>query len=58
MGEIVSFRRAKKRRAAGGAERQAAANRAKFGRSKAEKSTDDAEKKRRDALLDAAKRET
>ncbi|MBB6503554.1 hypothetical protein F4693_000507 [Sphingomonas endophytica] len=55
MGEIVSFKRARKAKARAAKETQAAANRAAFGRTKAEKAADAAERARKDALLDGAK---
>jgi hypothetical protein len=57
MAEIVNLNRARKARAKAEAGKQAETNRAKFGRSKAEKDRDAAEQARRDALLDGAKRE-
>jgi len=55
MGEIVSFKRARKAKSRAAKETQAAANRAAFGRTKAEKAADAAERARKDALLDGAK---
>ncbi|GAA4214760.1 hypothetical protein GCM10022253_07950 [Sphingomonas endophytica] len=55
MGEIVSFKHARKAKARAAKETQAAANRAAFGRTKAEKAADAAERARKDALLDGAK---
>lgn len=43
MGEIVNLRMARKRKARAEAETEAAANRAKFGRTKAEKTRDEKE---------------
>jgi hypothetical protein len=57
MAEIVNLNKARKAKAKAGAGRQAEANRAKFGRTKAEKDREAAEQARRDALLDGAKRE-
>ena len=57
MGEIVSLRMARKARARAGAQTTAAANRAKFGRTKAERAAEDGEAARRAALLDGARRE-
>ena len=57
MGEVVSFRTARKARARAEAETVAAANRAKFGRTKAERLAEEQDAARRDALLDGAKRE-
>jgi hypothetical protein len=56
MAEIVNLNRARKARAKAEAERQAAANRAKHGRTGAEKANDRREEARRRALLDGAKR--
>ncbi|MFK3888097.1 DUF4169 family protein [Sphingomonas sp. NPDC079357] len=55
MGEVVSFKQARKTRARAAKETQAAANRAAFGRTKAEKAADAVEQARKDALLDGAK---
>ncbi len=55
--EIVNLNRSRKARAKTEADKQAEANRAKFGRTKAERDRDTAEQARRDALLDGAKRE-
>jgi hypothetical protein len=57
MAEIVNLNRARKARAKADAARQAEANRAKFGRTKAGKSAEAAEQARREALLDQTKRE-
>ena len=57
MGEVVSFRTARKARARADAQTTAAANRAKFGRTKAERAAEEQAAARRDALLDGAKRE-
>ena len=57
MAEIVNLNKARKARAKAEAGKQAEANRAKFGRTKAEKDREAAEQARRDALLDGAKRE-
>jgi hypothetical protein len=57
MAEIVNLNKARKARAKAEAGQQAEANRAKFGRTKAEKDREAAEQARRDALLDGAKRE-
>ena len=58
MGEVVNLRRARKARAKAGGEAQAAANRAAFGRMKAEKQADAVEIARRERELDGAKRES
>jgi hypothetical protein len=57
MGEVVNFRHARKAKARAEAETTAAANRAKFGRTKAERLNEEQDAARRDALLDGAKRE-
>jgi len=57
MADIVNLNRARKARARGEAAKQAEANRAKFGRSKAERDAEAADRARRDALLDGAKRD-
>ena len=57
MGEVVSLGRERKARAKAGKDAQATANRAAFGRTKAEKAAARAEVARRDKSLDGAKRE-
>ncbi len=57
MAEIVNLNRVRKAKAKRAAGKAAEANRAKFGRSKAERDAEAADKARRDALLDGAKRE-
>ena len=57
MGEVVNLNRTRKARARAEAERQAAANRAKHGRTGAEKANDRRAEARRQALLDGARRE-
>ena len=57
MAEIVNLNRARKARARAEAGKAAEANRAKFGRTKAERDAEAADTARRDALLDGAKRE-
>ena len=57
MAEIVNLNKTRKAKAKAEAGQQAEANRAKFGRTKAEKDREAAEQARRDALLDGAKRE-
>jgi hypothetical protein len=57
MAAIVNLNRARKARAKTEAETQAAANRAKHGRTKAEKANDRAAEARRETLLDGAKRQ-
>ena len=58
MAEIVNLNRARKARAKVEAGKVAEANRAKFGRTRAERDAEAADNARRDALLDGAKRET
>ncbi|WCT74369.1 DUF4169 family protein [Sphingomonas naphthae] len=57
MAEIVNLRSARKARATAEAESAAAANRARFGRTKNEKRRDDLEQARAERTLDGAKRE-
>ena len=57
MGDVVSLNRARKERAKAAASVQAAANRLRFGRIKAEKARSTADRERRDRLLDDARRE-
>ena len=57
MAEIVNLRAARKARARSDREAKAEANRRKFGRTKAEKQADAAEKDRAGRALDAHKRE-
>ena len=57
MAEIVNLNKARKARAKQEAEAQAAANRVKHGRNKAEKANNARAEARRQALLDGAKRE-
>ncbi len=57
MSEIVNLRQARKRAARVADEKAAAANRAKFGQTKAERATAKAEAEKWRALLDGAKRE-
>ena len=57
MAEIVNLNRARKVKARANAATTAEANRAKFGRTKAERAAEVAEQARRTALLDGAKRE-
>ena len=57
MGEVVSLGKARKAKARADAETTAAANRAKFGRTKAERAAEEQDAARRAALLDGAKRE-
>ena len=57
MGEIVNLNRTRKARARAEAEAAAAANRAKHGRTAAERENDARTEARRRALLDGAKRD-
>lgn len=57
MAEIVNLNRARKKKRAAEKEKAAEANRAKFGRTKAEKETQRAEKELADRALDGAKRD-
>jgi hypothetical protein len=57
MAEIVNLNKARKARVQADKADQAVANRAKHGRSKAEKQNDARAEARRRALLDGAKRE-
>ena len=57
MGDVVNLNRARKARAKAGAEAKAAANRAKHGRTAAERENDARAEARRRALLDGAKRD-
>lgn len=55
MGDVVNFNKARKARARTDAKATAESNRARFGRSKAEKARDRIDKTRADRLLDGAK---
>jgi hypothetical protein len=57
MAEIVNLRRARKAKAREEAARTAAANRFQHGRTKAEKAREAADRARREALLDGARRD-
>lgn len=57
MAEIINFRQARKGLARKAAEQQAAENRARFGRTKADKQREAAEQARLRKELDGAKRE-
>jgi len=57
MGEVVNLRLARKAKKRSEAQAQAATNRAIYGRTKAQKQADVAEKARAGKLLDGAKRE-
>jgi hypothetical protein len=58
VGEVVNLKLVRKRKARAEQDERAASNRALFGRTKAEKSADQAERVRAFAALDAHKRET
>jgi hypothetical protein len=58
MAEIVNLRMARKAKERAQAEQQAAENRAKFGRTKAQKAKDREETERATRSLDGARRET
>lgn len=55
MGDVVNLRRARKAKARADDKAQAAANRAAFGRTKAEKAADRQERERMTEVLDGAK---
>ncbi|WP_454279826.1 DUF4169 family protein [Sphingomonas sp. Marseille-Q8236] len=57
MAEIINFRQARKSLVRKAAEQQATENRARFGRTKAQKERDVAEQERLRRELDGAKRE-
>jgi hypothetical protein len=57
MADILSLSKARKAKARADKEAIAAANRAKFGRTKAERLADETRKKSADKLIDAHKRE-
>jgi len=56
MGEVVNLRMARKARARNEAQAKATANRARFGRSNAERHAEETEAARRDRTLDGAAR--
>ena len=58
MGDVINLRSVRKAKARATASAQADANRAKFGRTKAEKQADAAEKARSERLLDGTKLES
>ncbi|WP_294256803.1 DUF4169 family protein [uncultured Sphingomonas sp.] len=58
MADILNLNKARKARAKANAQAEAEANRARFGRTKAEKARDAAETERKVRTLDQAKRET
>ena len=55
MGDVINLRRARKAKAKGAAEVQAAENRARHGRTTSEKKRDDSETKRLDRIVDGAR---
>ena len=57
MGDVINLRLARKAKARVDAAAKAAENRARHGRTKAEKAAEAIEQARRDAVLDGAKRE-
>ena len=57
MADILSLSKARKARARSDKEQAPAANRAKFGRTKAERQTEEATRKLAEKRLDATKRE-
>lgn len=57
MNDVVNFNKAKKARTKDAAKAVAAANRAKFGRTKGEKAAEKAQADKAARLLDGAKRE-
>lgn len=57
MGDIINLRIARKAKGRVAREAEAAANRAAFGRTKAERTVQTEERARADALLDGAKRD-
>ncbi|WP_288457412.1 DUF4169 family protein [uncultured Sphingomonas sp.] len=57
MADVVNLNRARKAKARAAATVQAAANRAAFGRTKAQKQADARERAHQDAVLDGARRE-
>jgi len=58
MAEIVNLNRVKKAKARTEAEAEATANRARHGRTKAEKARDAQEEAKRNALLDGVRKDT
>ncbi|MEG8221232.1 DUF4169 family protein [Sphingomonas sp. HH69] len=57
MGDVINLRQARKAKARDDKAQQADANRAKFGRTKAQRQADDTQRARQDAAVDAAYRE-
>jgi len=52
VGEVVNLNRVRKRTVRAQAEKEAEANRAKFGRTRTERTIEDAKARRQEALLD------
>jgi hypothetical protein len=57
MADIINLRQARKAKARADAEQASAANRAKFGRTKADRQADKAEKERVSKLIEGARRD-
>ena len=57
MGDVINLRQARKAKARDDKAQQADANRAKFGRTKAQRQADDAQRAKQEAAVDAAYRE-
>jgi len=57
MGDVINLRRARKAQARARSAAEAAENRVKFGRAKAQKKAEAAEQARLKALIDGARRE-
>lgn len=57
MADIVNLNRARKKKTAAAKQKTAAANRAKFGRSKAEKQKEEIERVQRNRILDGHHRD-
>lgn len=57
MGDVINLRQARKAKARDDKAQQADANRAKFGRTKAQRQADDTQRARQEVAVDAAYRE-
>tara|TARA_R110000868_G_scaffold8278_1_gene43068 strand:+ start:7791 stop:7979 length:189 start_codon:yes stop_codon:yes gene_type:complete len=57
MGDVINLRQVRKAKARDDKAQQADANRAKFGRTKAQRQADDTQRARQEAAVDAAYRE-
>lgn len=57
MSDVVNLRQARKAKARADAESRAAANRAKYGRTKADKRLAESVRQKHDAVIDGARRE-